>query len=244
MQSSWKRVFRGAALIGIVLLFASMFLDWYYLDFFRTIDDIKIGGWTYNIMTEWGTSYGGVLNDLLTPNPLGVPQIINLILFGTIFVVIYGVLFQDFEKQEAFERAKTFSYVNLFLLILNAYYILIFPIVYLIPSNLYFPFLTFADFQIQIIFHYCVGPGYLLQVVAFPLMFPYFIFHYQTITQFEKKQNVAEVAVKRFIAQHQEKQNLGKLITEELNKIGKPAQEVELQIPRFKKSKLRGDLSG
>jgi cytochrome bd-type quinol oxidase subunit 2 len=185
---------------GGIIIFFSLFLDWYYFKGYDNTGVLKIS-WSYNLFSEWTPSVlaDPILNGLEKPENLGLPFIINVIFIITLIVAIYGVMYKDVEKEEKLEKLTTIAYINVFLLILDVYYILAFPVVFLVSNQLYFPFLDIIDPASSFNFSYSIGPGYVLICISFFMIFPYIIFYYQTISNFIKKEHSIEHEINRYI---------------------------------------------
>jgi len=216
MEFSLKNVYKMIFLTGLIILFLSLFLDWFYLEIFN--NELKtVAYWSYNPFTEWTTPYSTeyTLNMLLRPAMLSIPLVINIIFIISILISGYGIISNDLENKKVIEKSYKFAYIFLFLLLLNAYYIFAFPLIYLIPNDLYFPFMVFRDMQLELDFYYSIGPGYLLQFIAFIMIFPYTLFYYQTITKFETKKYSQVNIINKLIENLQDTLDLDKFIAEE-----------------------------
>ena len=110
------------------------------------------------------------------------------------------------------------------------YYLIISPILYFIPNELYFPLLNINDYDLQFIYFYAIGPGYILQLLAFPMVFPYSIFYFKTINTFIQQERTPEKMLTRLISNSQEPLDLDKYIAEEDLKQELSSQESENDI--------------
>jgi hypothetical protein len=106
------------------------------------------------------------------------------------------------------KNAKGFAVINLGVLFFLGFYIIIYPIVYLFPNQLLFPLLIFYDYELELTFHFVVGFGYYLQVIAFSCCFPYTRFYYQFAHKFmleiessNSKLNAIPIDIDRLIAE-------------------------------------------
>ncbi len=212
--------------MALILLIISMFLDWYYIQVYDSGGRLIVF-WSYNPFTEWTTvSSGGDYKKLSHPKDLLIPLVINIMFIPVVIASGYCVLFKDIEKKIELEKLQRYAYINLFLILLNGYYIFAFPIFYLFPNHLYFPFLTIKDTDLNVVYQYTVGPGYILQVISFVMIFPYAIFYYQTIEKFKSKQHSIKKVIDTYIQTVQEPIDLDKFITQEANIIKKNKKEV------------------
>jgi len=217
MRLELKDLFRSSCLAGVILIFASFFLDFYQ---FRAFDEgqLLLVSWSYNVFTGWYTIFpeSAALNALVRPNSFQIPPLISVLSILLSILVAFGVLFKDVEKSgQKGLRLYLYSYANFFLIILTGYYLLVFPIFYLFPNDLYYPFLAVKETGLKAAFYYCVGLGYVLQAIAFLLVFPYSAFYYKTITRFGAEIRSPKKIVKKSVESYQEPLNLNKLIAEE-----------------------------
>ena len=224
MELRMKKAFKGFYLIGLLLLFASLFLEWYYVDI-SNFDKQIISSWYYNVFTEWSTNFEvqNTVNYLFKPNNLEISLIIILVFIGSLIISLYIITFRDIDTPEDLEKSKNLYYVLFLLLVLNGFFLFVFPVVYLMGGELYFPFMMVKNADLGVIYTYTIGPGYYLQMFGFVLIFPYSIFYYQTVIQFETtKRNPAKVA-EDHIERVSEKVDLDRFIAEEKIISRKPA---------------------
>jgi hypothetical protein len=155
----------------------------------------------------------------MKPENIPIPFAINFILIIVILVAGYVVLFKNIDHAEHLRNYNKYAYINIFLILLIGYYILICPIMYLFPNNLYFPLLCIRDYHLEYIFVYSIGPGYLLQIISFPCIFPYSVFYYKTTSSFIQQEKTPEKIIQKVIQNSQEPLDLDRYIAEEkLNK--------------------------
>jgi len=220
MEKKVKTKFRVFYLIGLLLQLSSFFLDWYYFQVY-TNDKRLISYWSYNIIFEWSSLFSDnhTFNQSVRPENLSVPIEMSIISVIAIMLSGYSILFKDPETTEELEKLYPYAYLNFFVLCLNLYYIVVFPIMFLFPNKLYFPFLLVKDPETKLIYSYGIGPGYILQIIAFMLIFPYALFYYQTINTFRLKKHSAEIFVEKYIQQIQEPLDVDKLIAKEESKL-------------------------
>jgi len=219
-MSSINYKFKILFLVGLGLLIVSLFLDWYYFQVFDENQEL-IASWSYNPFTEWSTSFSedAAFNRLVEPSNLNIPLVINIAVLCCVVLTIYGLIYKDLEKNKTLDKLYPYAYINFTLLILNAFYIFIFPIFYLYPNRLYFPFLVYNDLELNYNFYYLIGPGYFLQLISFIIIFPYAFFYYQTIVKFETKEHSTSKVINRIIEKAQEPLDFDKLIAEESLKL-------------------------
>lgn len=219
MKTTLKTKFKYLYLTGWLLLFTSLFLEWYIFQVYSSGNTL-IASWNYSLFTEWTTliSSSNSFNSRMRPSNLKVPLEITVVFIGLLFISIYSILFKDIESQEL-SGLNPYSYVNICLLALNLYYIFVFPLFYLLPQKLYFPYLLIKDPRSELTYFYCIGPGYLLQIVGFIMIFPYIMFYFQTVKRFESKASSPLNLVQNYLRQVQEPLDLDQLIAKEQVKL-------------------------
>lgn len=216
MKSNLIQGFRVLYLVGLIFLLLSFFLDWYSFQIFDSNKNILVS-WNYNVLFEWSTPLSDdfALNRASRPENISVPWVINLIAIISIIVSGYIVLFKNVEQTESTKYLIHFTYVNAFLLLLVLFFLLVFPLLYLLPRALYFPLIYLEDLETGFNYFYSIGFGYLSHIIAFLLIFPYNIFYFRTANQFEKENNTPEMLVKKLIKRTEENLDLDKLIAQE-----------------------------
>jgi len=244
-QLKVKQTFKALFLIGIVLLFISLFLEWYSCKVFDINNDL-ISSWDYNLFSGWNTplSDAFTLNRVFKPDNLNLSPIIHIVLICICVLCVYIALVKDVDQSVSPpQKLKNYSFINFFLLLLVGFYVLVFPVAYLLSNNLYFPYLKYEDVQANITYVYSLSVGYYFQLFALILIFPYILFYYQTITTFEREEHTMEKAIVKYIEKNQEPLDLDKFIAEEelRHKIGqkKPQDEVEIIYSQFQKKRAR-----
>jgi len=216
MKFSVRFGFRIVFLIGLSITFISMFLDWYS---FIAYDDQNnlIVSWTYHLFLDWQSFFSStaIFNEGYKPRNSSIPILINVILILLLVITAYSVLFEDVEKKKDISKLYRYSYLNLCLLFLMGFFIVLFPVIYLIPNNLYYPWLYYIDLERELTFFYCIGPGYILLLFGFVCTFPYCIFYYRTAMKFEKAHQHPQKVIENYIEAIQEPLDLDKYIAEE-----------------------------
>jgi hypothetical protein len=212
LKSGYKIVF----IVGLLLGFASLFLDWYYFQGVSDSGELVIY-WVYSALFDWSTtiSQGAVINDLFEPKNASLPVGIVIAFLIVIFLSAYSLLFVDEERKDNLPRLKKFGFVNLSLVTLIGFFVLIYPLFFLLPNGLYYPFLMYHDYDLGVIFYYSIGPGYFLQLISFACTFPYAMFNHSVINTFEKEESSAENTINRQIESVREDLDLDKLISQE-----------------------------
>jgi len=207
--------FRMVFLVGVMLLFLSLFLDWYTFQVYDVNHEI-IASWSYNIFFEWSTDFprGITTNENNRPVNLNVPLFINLLFAVMMILTVYVVLFKTISPSRK-TSLKGYSYPLLFLLVLNGFYTVVFPIIYLFPNKLYFPVLVIQDSELNTTIDYSISFGYILQLCGFVLIVPYVLYYYYATVEFERLELMPEVRIKKYIECIQEPLDLDKFIAEE-----------------------------
>ncbi len=210
------QVFRMSFLSGLSLLLFSLFLQLYSFQIYNADNELLVS-WVYTISTGWDTplSNSSFFNEFMKPVNIGSPLILTILLTGGIILSSYVILFQDIEHAKNPESFYKFGYFLAFIVALVFTYVCIFPILYIISNNLMFPLFTVENYESGLIYLYSIGPGYLLQLFSFPLLFPYCIFYFATIRKFKQQEYTPEKIVEDLILKSQDVLDLDKLIAEE-----------------------------
>jgi hypothetical protein len=214
-----REVYRKLFILGALILLLSLFFEFYAFSIF--FEDELVVSWSYVPVTGWSTVLKGEYNESYRPEGgTEIPIYITMLYMVLIGMSIFGAFFRDVE--EGFEKAKTYLYVTVFLLILNGFYLFAYPLFYLYSHELYFPFFLFHDIAGEEILTtevYRVGWGYTLQLVGFLLIFPWTVFQYYLLTSFEEEQKSAEMVMEKLLAQRQKSLDLDRLIAREETEI-------------------------
>ncbi|MFX0001301.1 MAG: hypothetical protein ACFE9Q_11345 [Candidatus Hodarchaeota archaeon] len=227
------KIFKISFLCGLILLFLSLFVEWYSFQIY-TLDYELIVSWKYNIFKEWSTLLipSSQLNEALRPENLSVPLPLNIIFLGSLILSGYIMLFKDVERVKSIANYRPYSYLLITSLILNLFYIIAFPIMYLTPQRLYFPFLQIVDYNTEFIYLYHFDIGYIFHLIAFMLIFPFTIFYFRTLNTFDNVEKTPETMVEKVLNHIQEPLDLDKLIAQEELKYktnSQNSQEIELE---------------
>ncbi|MFX0011043.1 MAG: hypothetical protein ACFE9R_12060, partial [Candidatus Hermodarchaeota archaeon] len=183
MLINFKSVYKGLFIIGLLLGFVSVFLDWYYLQGISESGETVVY-WIYNALFDWSTPFseGAFFNKSYQPKNATMPVAIIVVFIVILFLSAYSVLFHDVERGDKLLKVRKFNFVNLSLVTLFGFFILIFPLFFLIPNGLYYPYLIFYDYDLDITFYFSIGPGYFIQLISFGCTFPYALFNHSIIT--------------------------------------------------------------
>jgi len=223
-------LFKITFIAGLILLFLSMFVEWYSFQIYSLENELLVS-WQYNIFKDWSTILSSSqLNLVLRPNDLSISLPLNIIFTGSLILSGYVILFKDMERVNPISICRPYSYVLGMTLLLNMFYVIIFPVMYLIPQELYFPFIKIIDLEQNFIYLFSIDLGYIFQVIAFMLIFPFPIYYYHITHKYD---NEEENYVKSLIQEAQEPIDLDKWIAQEQLKLqnsGKNIQEEDLNI--------------
>ncbi len=216
MSINFKSVYKILFVIGLVLGFASVFLDWYYLQGISESGDTVVY-WIYNVLFDWSTPFskGALFNEVYQPKNATMPIAIVIVFIITLFLSAYSVLFHDVERGNNLLKLRRFNFVNLALVTLIGFFVLIFPLFFLLPNGLYYPFLLYYDYELEVTFYFSIGPGYFFQIISFGFSFPYALFNLSVINTFEREQSSVENTINRYIGSVREELDLDKLIARE-----------------------------
>lgn len=215
MKTSLPFYFKIIFLAGVTVLFVSLFVDWYA---FQVLESgILTVSWGYNILFGWSTEFppGITINDNFRPQDLGISPVIHFLFIAVLLFTLFTIFFKDLEQADDLLSLKKFSLGFICLIALLLFYIVIFPIAYLLPNGLYFPSLIDNDLDLAMMFSYSISYGYILQLVGFLLIFPYSMHYFLTISQFEKQENTPERKIASYIEKVQEHVDFDKYIAEE-----------------------------
>ena len=115
MKINLEIIFRVLFIIGLLLLFLSMFLDWYYVQVVNNQGKLT-ASWGYNPFFEWRTI---ISNDktFVRPPDLLMPIIIHIIFLITVGISGYIVLFNDVEHKDDLEKLYPCAYIIFFLIV-------------------------------------------------------------------------------------------------------------------------------
>lgn len=216
MSINFKSVYKILFVIGLLLGFASVFLDWYYLQGISESGDTVVY-WIYNALFDWSTPFskGALFNEFYQPKNATMPIAIVIVFIITLFLSAYSVLFHDVERGNNLIKLRRFNFVNLALVTLIGFFVLIFPLFFLLPNGLYYPFLLYYDYELEVTFYFSIGPGYFFQIISFGFSFPYALFNLSVINTFEREQSSVENTINRYIGSVREELDLDKLIARE-----------------------------
>ena len=212
IKSGYKIIF----LIGLIFSFASVFLDWYYLQG-TLVSGEPIMSWIYNVLFGWSTPFaeGNAFNEFYEPKNAIMPVAIVFVLIAAIFLSAYSTLFHDVEKGDNLIKVKRFGFITISLVTLMGFFVLVFPLFFLLPNGLYYPFTIYFDYELELVLSYSIGPGYWFQVISFGCTFPYAMFNQSVLSNFEKEKFTPAEFIQAHINNSKEQIDLDQLIAQE-----------------------------
>jgi hypothetical protein len=203
-------------------------LEWYSFQIYDFENELLVS-WSYHFFNGWVTPFSGIspLNEAMRPENVSIPFIVNILLIISLVMSGYIVTLKNVDQATNIKSYIKYGYVNGFLLLLIAYYLIICPVMYLIPNELYYPLLNIRNYDSGLIKWYAIGPSYILQLISFPLIFPYSVFYFKTVSKFINQQRAPEKVFHSLIEDSQEILDFDQYIAEEeLN------QEFDSQTPK------------
>ena len=236
MSINFKSGYKIIFLIGLLFSFASVFLDWYYLQGAIFSGETAMS-WIYNVLFGWSTPFteGNLYNESYEPQNATMPVAIVVVFIAAIFLSAYSTIFHDVEKGDNLVKVKRFGFITISLVTLIGFFVLVFPLFFLLPNGLYYPFMVYYDYELELAFYYSIGPGYWFQVISFGCTFPYALFNQSVLSNFEKEKFAPAEVTRSYIENAKERIDLDKLIAQEefeiestqLKQKNKPINEVE-----------------
>lgn len=211
-----KKIFRRLFIVGLILVAISLCLDWYMFQAVNVVGN-QVVYWCYSPLFDWYTIFTTehMENMAYKPQNSSIPLPLTAVFIASVALSLFGAMFKDIEKETPFQKLRFYAYTHIFTVLFIAFYIFVYPIWYLFPNGLYFPFVQLYDPFLEYQFLYSIHVGYVLQFVGFILLFPYSIFYYQTLHTFEKESHTPENVITRYIEQVQEPLDFDKYIKEE-----------------------------
>jgi hypothetical protein len=223
---------------GLVMAFISLFLDWYYFKAYKS--GALITDWSFNILLGWKTSF---IVDINSNDTLGPVDSMEVFMMGMMFIIIiaicgFGVIMKDVEITNSIEKSKPYIYLNIFLIMLNGYFIAIMPCMFLFLNDLYFPFVIIEELKTEITRSYCIGPAYLMQLASFIAMFPHVLLSVLTMSRFIAEQGAPEVIMMKRLEESREEIPLDKFIAE-LDSESRSDKEIAFMYEKFQRQRRR-----
>ena len=213
---SIKAKYKIVSIVGLLICFLSLFLDWYV---FKIIDlnGEVITEWRYGLISGWQnlSPEGSLISIPFNEQTTGIPILITILLIISLIGSGCVVFFFDIEKREHLTRLQPQAYLNIFTVLIIGFFIFFFPIFYLIPNGLFFPFLFYLEIESLSTSIYLVSFGYIGMILSFSFFFPYAVFYLRTVNLYETGRNVEKVIEMR-IQESQDKIDFDKFISEEM----------------------------
>ncbi|MFW9873336.1 MAG: hypothetical protein ACFFG0_09555 [Candidatus Thorarchaeota archaeon] len=203
-------------IIGLILLFISLFLEWYS---FQVVDNNNelIASWSYSLFFEWTTELpqGIAVNEDYRPLNLGVPLYLTILFMGMMILSGAIVVIRDLDTLKDSSNMRYITYIFGFLLTLTFFYIVLFPVIYLFSNELYFPVVTIIDTELNTTTFYSIGLGYIIHLIGFVFIFPYSLYSILRSVTLEKTRHLPEIHIEKIIRDIQEPLDLDECIAEE-----------------------------
>ena len=175
-------------IIGLLITFISLFLEWFSIDVFNETGQ-KLLESNYLITNGWFNIIyleSSLLDQYVPQNDTLIPMmsfIQIVLLLGSIFLA----LFKNPETSKILEQTKSNTYFYLSTSFMNLLMIVLFPLTVLFPNQIFFPGMILENNELSIILYQGLGMGYILQCLGFILIFPYSYFCYKVTLIFEQK---------------------------------------------------------
>ena len=96
MKSKIIHSFRILYLIGLALLFFSIFLEWYSFQIYDFDNELLVS-WSYSFFNGWVTPFSGSssLNEVMKPENVSIPFIVNILLIIALVASGYIVVLKN-----------------------------------------------------------------------------------------------------------------------------------------------------
>ncbi|MHA1285317.1 MAG: hypothetical protein ACTSQP_22680 [Promethearchaeota archaeon] len=210
-----NKVVKIIYIIGLFCEIISLFLDWYSIEIRNNSSQLVLKV-NYSMFFNWIKSNESISNNFITlPNIEAFSQLIILIFLIILFLSFLLFLILNIGKKNRTLKLQNYS---LGLIIIPTFTIIIliyFPIFYLIPHELYFPFIVKQDLELNLIMFYSIGPGYILQAFSFIFMFPYSMLIIRIVEIFSGGGKVIDEKIEKFLNENQNRLDIDALIAEE-----------------------------
>lgn len=181
-----KTLFKALFFVGCTAAFLGLFVDFYTLQgTHHTVGTVIL--WNYNLFTGWTTPLpdDALFNVQWKPASFDISNILQIVFMATIVISLFCIILKGLNDTTDLHKLTFYAYIHFFLLLFIGFYVFVFPLFFLAPNDLHFPIITITDEGSGIIFLYSIGQGYVMELIAFLLVFPYVIFYIQTIRTYE-----------------------------------------------------------
>ena len=205
-------------IIGLTLGFISLFVDWYYFQAANGASELYID-WAYHLFMGWysPTELDNSIHNEFRPITGEIPIYITVLFIIFLAFSVYTVCIKDAESS-TLSPLGTYAFSNLGYILILVFYVLIFPILYLLPNGEHwsaswgvYPYVLWNNSNLNFI---CiVGPGYFLQMCALMCSIPYTLNYYHIIRTYEEESSINSLQSK--LKEIQTDLDLDKLIAEE-----------------------------
>ena len=202
--------YRVLFIVGCILAFSSCFIDWYHVQYFNELGQVVLSC-SYHVFSGWNIVdhiYNGALEQFY---PISPPLAIEFICFyfGLLIISIYVAAFKSPNPLKGMKSSQGASYILLaatFMTIITTFY---FAFMLLETDGMHVPSLMINDQFYEVTVYQNIGIGFIIQMIAFLLLFPL------SWTQF-RMQARFEIVRKDQIPNALGELNLDRLIAEEI----------------------------
>lgn len=218
MSKNHSVVFRIIFLVGMCFAFLGLLFDVYTLKGYHKTKGYYVVSWTYHFLRGWNTDLSPYLPDnaMYKPEPFNISFILHIVYLVTVVFSSGCVIAKDVNHTERVQKLTPYSFLLVFLQAFIGFYVLVFPMLYLVPGGLHFFPATVFDSSANIIFTYSFTIGYILEVLAFIFAFPYVAFYVQSVRTYESDaMGASERKVETLLQQSRKKIDFKGLIAEE-----------------------------
>jgi hypothetical protein len=195
--------------IGLLVLLGSLFLEWYSLRVFDISENLE-SRVCYFVFFEMNIAKNEMgINNIFSQNTF-MPFFLSVAFILSIIMSLFSLIFiRSLKNQRSFSTAASLTFI------ITLYYVIVFPSLYLLPNDLYFPFLKTTESTLQIQLTYGLGIGYYMQIIGFLLIFPLTVYSYQS-PLIEQDQNEEDNSkLEEFLLTNKDNADLRKFIQEE-----------------------------
>lgn len=189
LEFNIKLFFKGLFFLGCCFAFLGLFLEFYSFQGIHYSDGVVIS-WNYNPLTGWISSLPyESYNASYKPEEFNISIIIHVVFMVIIIISVFCMISKGLNYTQNLNKLMLYAYINFFMLILIAFYVFIFPLFFLTPNGFHFPIIYIINEDIGISFQFSVGLGYIMELIAFICVWPYILFYFQTIRNYEIEEN-------------------------------------------------------
>jgi len=202
-------------IIGLICAIISLFLNWYSIEI-RDYSSQLVLNLHYSMFFNWMKSNENISNNYITlPSTEAFSQPIIMIFLLILFLSFPFSLISNIRNKDRAFKLQNYSLGLIISPMFTFIMLIYFPIFYLIPYELYFPFIIKQDLELNLLIFYSIGPGYILQAFSFIFMFPYSMLIVRIVEIFSNKGDVMEEKIKKILNENQNRLDIDALIAEE-----------------------------